>query len=562
MREYISLRAGKYFNAFWIIASLLWFPLCFINFDPHHDGIILTTVNQLKLNMQNGGPWPFNQYGSAWAFPYLLISYLVPHNFLLLSMRLLTVSFYIIATYFLYKSAIIVYNKRTAQISVAIFLGFQPFLGPWNTSLLPWPSSLVVLLVSLLTYVVVTIPGAGKKSIKRKLTASGILIGIILGSRIQVGLLLLISMCLAIFSLQLGKIRYLTNGVFLWVTPFSFFLALKGWLLPSLYDSLILGGQFLSSDHLHYPLPLLSVIAGVCTFIWLELAISHRLNKYHNSIILLIAFFATIILSKRVLEGSFSFANYLSVTQRKILAALFFTALIEISWELFRFFLKRSEIRHDIVSIRKILLYGICLCSSVQAWPFFDQMHIWWSFIPSVVIIADRVAKLSSNISKGMKFCALPFAIVVMSFLVISQFSISRIELKSINQNYVFVDANEEKNELGVQVMIEENIPRGSRVLNLCPNAYPFFKPGLYQSVSRFFVYWSNFESAPISYRDYSFTNVKYVLDCDTYLYQGDELMKYNLRKARILESIPDLELIKSVKNGGFNWQILSVKNS
>lgn len=546
-----SLRTSKRFNAFWIYASFLWLPLCFINFDPHHDGIILTTVNQLKLNMHVGGAWPFNQYGSAWVFPYLLVSYLVPQNLLLLSIRLVTVFFYVIATYLLFKSAFIVFGKRTAQISVILYLVFQPFLGPWNTSLLPWPSSLVTLLVSFLTFILVTLPEAEDKTINKRLTLSGFIIAVVLGSRIQVGLLILIFISLSVVILNIGKLRYLIAGLSLWLIPFSILLHSKGWLIPSLYDSIVLGSQFLSSDHLHYPFPILSVIAGVCTFAWIRISTVHPLNRYIHALIFLIAFLSTIILSKRVLGPSFNLANYMSVTQRKILAGLFFAALIQVSLDFAKLLWEQRFTKFNYDSNRKILLYIVSISSAAQAWPFFDQMHIWWSFLPLVIVIADKAPKI-----KIPKLSFLIACLVIMTYLVFSQSIGSKSELNSINQRWIFTNQEDEKNESKIQKFLLSNIPPGSHVLNLCPNAYPFFISERYKSESRFFVYWSNFESAAISYKDYSPHQVTYVLVCQTYLYQGEELTKYIQRQKKVLDSLSKARVVDTLSVGGFNLQV------
>lgn len=555
-----SSSSDKVFNAFWVGTSLLWIPLCFINFDSHHDGIIITTIQQLKINISNGGPWPFNQYGSVWVFPYLLVSFVVPPNILLLSIRLLTVVFYIAATYLLYKSAKIAFNPKTARISVFLYLAFQPFLGPWNTSLLPWPSSFVVFLVALILYLMLISTGIQGEMVGRNLKVIGFLSAIILGSRIQVGILLLISISIIVFFLKIGRFRDLMFGIFLWLVPWSIFLQAKGWLLPSLYDQIILGGQFLGSDHLRYPLPTLSVLAGLCLSIWLGLALANRLSRWQHALFLVLALPATLLSVSRILGESFNLANYFSVTQRKLLAALFFAAVLVIVIELCKSFLQLRGINRDIILIRKTVVYLIGISSASQAWPFFDQMHIWWSFAPAVVVIAEKFSRISFIDQIILRPVFLSISFVFMFLLTLSQFSGSKTELKSINQNFVFVNQADEQNEIRVQQFIADSIPLGSRILNLCPNAYPFFILGQYESASRFFIYWSNFESAPIEYRDYDPAEISFVLACDTYLYQNEDLERYISRKQAILNSIPELKLVDLFRDGSFSWEVYSTE--
>jgi hypothetical protein len=146
-----------------------------------------------------------------------------------------------------------------------------------------------------------------------------------------------------------------------------------------------------------------------------------------------------------------------------------------------------------------------------------------------------------------------------MSLLVSSQFSTKRIELKSINQKFIYVDESSERLDSDVQAFLHKNLPLGSEILNLCPNAYPFFRTGEYDSISRFFVYWSNFESAPLEYRDYSPSNVKNILVCETYLYQGEALQKYRERQTAILSEVPGIKLIDELRNGSFRWRFFKI---
>jgi len=558
MRRDWDTTSNLLFKSFWVGSSFLWIPLCFINFDPHHDGIILTTVNQLKLSLTNHGTWPFNQYGSVWAFPYLLISYLVPDNCLYFSIRLLTISFYVATSYILYKSALLLFNKKAAQATVIFFLTFQPFLGPWNTSLLPWPSSLVILLVSSILYLLLVSAGQESVKTKGKLVALGVLTAVILGSRIQVGVLLLLSISFLIYFLRIGKFRYFIYGIILWLTPWSVFLQLKGWLVPSLYDSVILGSQFLGSDHLHYPLPILSAFAGICVFIWLELTLARKMKAPLNILFSILGVIATLVFSKRVLGDSFNFANYISVTQRKILAALFFAALIYVCAEIIKLFLKGRDVRDS----RRTCLNLISLCSAAQAWPFFDQMHIWWSFAPIVLVIGEKFSHVSFIGRRSVRDCGLTLIFTLMTFLVISQFTGNKTELTTLDQRFVFVNRSDDLEEARIQSFIDKNIPKGSHVLNLCPNAYPFFVPGKYVSDSRFFVYWSNFESAPIAFRDYEISKIDFVFVCQTYLYQGQELLTYKSRQQAILSELPTPKKLGSMHTGSFNFEIFTTNQN
>jgi len=548
------------FRLFWAFGNLLWIPICFLNFDPHHDGLILATINQLKGSFLNGGDWPFNQYGSTWAFPYLVVSYLVPSNFLLLGIRLVTVLFYIGSSYYLYKVAFFIYGIRVARISVYFFLALQPFLGSWNTSLLPWPSSVISLLIPMVLYLLLkSIESVGKES-NKYVASLGILSGFIIGARIQVGIILVALIAIFLSYYLPDRARYLWVGLFAWFVPWAIFLQTQGWLRDSLYDSVILAFQFLGSDRLHYPLPILSLLSGLILATLIAVLDRSQVQVKYLIIIFTCLASAAVYFSMRVLGDSSTAINITSVIQRKLLASVFFGALLFLLFETIRLIRTQEVTRHRVSesSLRRIALYLVSISAATQAWPFFDQMHIWWSISPLLVVFSARVVGFSATKFNFSTKGILVATTLVMVLLVSSQFSTERVELRSIDQKLIYVDESSERLDASVQDFLHRNLPVGSEILNLCPNAYPFFRAGEYESTSRFFVYWSNFESAPLDYRDYSTSTVKNILVCETYLYQGEALRKYRERQRAILLGIPGLKLIDELENGSFRLRLFT----
>lgn len=76
------------------LLTFLWVPLVTLDFDSHHDGLIMTNVQLMKNAIVNGGEWLFNQYGSFWIFPHAFFSMLFPPSLLLLSIRIFTILCY------------------------------------------------------------------------------------------------------------------------------------------------------------------------------------------------------------------------------------------------------------------------------------------------------------------------------------------------------------------------------------------------------------------------------------------------------------------------------------
>ena len=108
-----------------ILLTLIWAPLLFLNFDSHHDGLMLTTINSLRAALTGGQDWPFNQYGSFWAFPYVMFSYLFPSSMTFFSMRLLAVLCYLLSGYLLFRLA-----KFLGYESCLLYsTGYQTALG-------------------------------------------------------------------------------------------------------------------------------------------------------------------------------------------------------------------------------------------------------------------------------------------------------------------------------------------------------------------------------------------------------------------------------------------------
>ena len=550
------------FRLFWAFGNLLWIPICFLNFDPHHDGLILATINQLKGSFLNGGDWPFNQYGSTWAFPYLVVSYLVPSNFLLLGIRLVTVLFYIGSSYYLYKVAFFIYGVRVARISVYFFLALQPFLGSWNTSLLPWPSSVVSLLIPMVLYLLLkSIESVGKES-KKYVSFLGILSGFIIGARIQVGIVLVALITIFLSYYLSDRARYLWVGLLAWFAPWAIFLQTQGWLRDSLYDSVILAFQFLGSDRLQYPLPILSLLSGLILASLVAVLDRSQVQVKYLILVFTCLASAAVYFSMRVLGDSSTAINITSVIQRKLLASVFFGALLLLLFEIIRLIRTEEVTRHRVSesSLRRIALYIVSISAVTQAWPFFDQMHIWWSISPLLVVFSARVVGFNATKFNFSTKGILVVTTLVMVLLVSSQFSTKRVELRSINQKLIYVDESSERFDAGVQDFLHRNLPGGSEILNLCPNAYPFFRAGEYESTSRFFVYWSNFETARLDYRDYSPSTVKNILVCETYLYQGEALRKYRERQRAILLGIPGLKLIDELENGSFRLRLFTTE--
>ena len=194
----IFSKSNKVFTICVSASILLLLAPAFINFDSHHDGLILSTVLELKKAVESGGSWPFNQYGQLWAFPFVLVSFIVADQYLLIAIRLLTFIFYLVTVLVIHVTSIRYLSGHYARVPSLLFLVAQPFALGLNSTFLPWPSALCLLLVSI---VLERLTAQSKSQLKKDFSSFivGALVFIIIGTRLQVGFLMLFSIGFLLF---------------------------------------------------------------------------------------------------------------------------------------------------------------------------------------------------------------------------------------------------------------------------------------------------------------------------------------------------------------------------
>jgi hypothetical protein len=209
-------------------------------------------------------------------------------------------------------------------------------------------------------------------------------------------------------------------------------------------------------------------------------------------------------------------------------------------------------------------LFGFSLIASIQAWPFFDQMHIWWSSVPGLMIVMLLFNFLRIKFALGFKEIALSYLVFFMLLLIplISQFSDGRKQLDSFGLNHVFGIARFEDNNIELAQFFSASVPERSAVLNLCPNADVFFVDLNYVQITRFPVYWANFANVPSVQQQLEFIDPQYIVTCRNAYYGPKETIYYQmLQNNIILSQNLDYKLFSSYTNSGFNWSIYKVKN-
>jgi hypothetical protein len=137
------------------------------------------------------------------------------------------------------------------------------------------------------------------------------------------------------------------------------------------------------------------------------------------------------------------------------------------------------------------LLIGIGFAAASQIYPLFDVMHAWWGMVPIVILLANQ---LDTVIARYGLYWVMSPAVAALSVLLIashlSGISKTSAEVDSRDLRFIRLDNVSAGNYKEESEFFEENIKKGSSVLNLCQDGRIFFRPNFVQSESRYFVYW------------------------------------------------------------------------
>jgi hypothetical protein len=487
-----TLRTYIFFSGF-----LLFIPV-FVNFDAHHDGLVLSTVLELKNAIQNGGQWPFNQYGQLWAVPYVLLAFLVPSHYLLIAMRVLTFLYYLATTRLIYKISLRYLPSSRAKIPPLLFLLSQPFALALNSTFLPWPSALCAMLLTAILERLTKTYGSRIRSNLAHFVV-GILILVTTGTRLQIGILLLVSvLLLQIVHRRLREALLIFIGFLAMFSLTEIFMYLQGWLVDSVYDSVIFGSQYVIGDTSTYPLPKVTFILSViiiAVFALFDFIILDRIQLLRISVMptlmTILATFVSLFLVSLLSDLSISTWTTLFIRRLWISTAIS-VALYALALLIFKIFRMRLRFKSEQLNLN--LMVCISLVSFTQVIPLFDQMHFWWGFSPLVILFTYTFAEQFMN-RPALSLVTRPITIALISGLlfanlvgVVNQLNFARTPLHSSIASGVVVNDHTD-NE--ISIFLNHNIKHNSRVLSLCPNSNVFFSVKSTKSAAREFVLWS-----------------------------------------------------------------------
>ena len=498
----LALKSKVKFVVLFLFLSLIWLPLAFLNFDSHHDGLILSTVRLTKQSLLNGGEYPFNQYGPFWATPFLVISFLTSDEYLFLAMRFLTIGFYLISSLILFKSSKL-FLTRNAWIPPALFLASQPFVADIGSDLVPWPSAVAMPLILLLFHNALLCLKAEEKIQHPFLL--GFLIPLILFTRFQVGVLSLTGVLLVL--LYCHKKRIYLGFLFGLTASFLItFLSLLrlGWLSSALYDELVFGLTYLSADKSTFPRPIFTFIGIVLVVSALSCLSSMRANtlslsKRGKYLIFLIASTALAFFIYVIWTRDLNFLSIQVLITRRIWIVLTLGTLTYYLLKTGLDAVRSSSGFRVFLRIHKetivLLIFAVVMQS--QAYPLFDQMHFWWGSPISFLVVTLVVRNLASDIKVShriKRYCIflltflLTFSLIVPWF---NQITKQKVEYPSVVGAKIYSKNSAALEQKQLQIFFRVNMDAGSSILNLCDDTNVFFSAPKYIPASRFFVFWA-----------------------------------------------------------------------
>lgn len=487
-----------------LILTLTWFPLLRFGFDSHHDGLMASTLNNIKLGNDGVGNWPFNQYGPAWFLILKSITPLVSSQYFFIAARSITLCFYFLAFLLTYLVSKRFLSRRLSLITVIVIMTIQPFVSDYNSDMIPWPSAFSMALIPLAALSILR--AIDRKSQKNLLVNTAIAsasISLVTLSRVQIGLALLLGVLLVLIVYRrLLEAITLVIGYVVITSIFVFYFVRMQWLPDMLSDVFKFGALYVTGDKSTYPKPHWTFILSFSLVILFYVLQNSGLLRFINShfkriflpILIILVTLGVVVLSARDLNS----VQLISVAFRRVWISAIIAALAISFLELFSMWLKKRELP----SVQYAVLVVFAIVAELQVWPLFDQMHAWWSSTPAVilgVVLTSQNKALNALAVPGRKFvysfagiCVLAIYLITFSTTV----SHERVPLKIQGYSGILISEKDGLELESVNHFLVTSLNPGNSVLNLCTNGNPFFSPDSgFPSASRVFVFWSQMTS-------------------------------------------------------------------
>lgn len=344
----------------------------------------------------------------------------------------------------------------------------------------------------------------------------------ILGTRLQVGLLLLLAIPVLLFCHRKAREACaVLVGFFFWLVLVQTLMHSQGWLIDSLFDSIVFSSQYISGGTPSYPVPKVTLILSA--FFLVGLFVIAYLAKLRNfsfrykilPLLLISSILASSVIATSLLSEQ-DFLTWLTLLFRRVWISASISLLIYSLILLVIPLLKRRNIFGDSKFSQNLLLI-FSVCSFTQIAPLFDQMHFWWGFSPFVILATVNAREIIlenlslQNLARPISVIAGTVLLCMNIFGVGMQLSSAQTFTKpTIASGVLTVDTSDNK----IANFLNANIDADSSVLNLCPNSNVFFSVKSTNSAIREFVLWSpTFEFSEYR-KDFLHAKFDYMVTC------------------------------------------------
>jgi len=535
-----------------VAISNLVLPI-FFGFDNHHDGLILSTVHEVQNALRNSGPWPFNQYGQFWVFPFVVVSFPFNPSATLLIIRILTLFYYLISGWVFFTIANRYLTKRVSLAIVLLFFTAQPFSLGLNSSFLPWPSAFNLMVIALIIERLTSEIDSKRRNCFRYFCV-GALVGVSFMTRLQIGALLLFALLVYIaLKRNFKQVALVTLGFITINMTVLILFGFRGWISDSFYDSVFFGSNYVRGDSSYVSLLLIRYSQGVSD-------LARRIRFQHLvAIFLSIAIILMFVSNKSDLPLN----TWWTLLVRRCWISISISLIaFYVTYRFINYLRDRKRKTISGVPVLENFIAIICVISSAQIVPLFDQMHYWWAFGPFVLLIPAILKELRfySYFEKETfwKLCIASFLILTMvnSLGVAAQFNTQVENLPSSVGSYVSVSKARASDEVLISRYLKHHIENHSTVLNLCPNSDVFFENPTLRSSVREFVLWSPFMNYNRYKADFLNARFDYLVSCE--FVSPAQLPEEDLNRAIInIRSHYDVEQLSALPDRqGRIWKI------
>jgi hypothetical protein len=558
------LKRNKIHSALILLLLVYWLPILRFGFDPHHDGLIVASVTNLDFG---DTAVPFNQYGPAWFIILKLATILVPDNYLFLTLRLVTLFFYLIsflATYSLSRKYL---SRRYSLAVVIVLLAIQPFVTDFNSDMIPWPSALSMFLIPMVGFLMVNCDeSTSRKGFNGNLLIAGSLVMITTLTRVQIGLALLITVFILLGTYRRWKslLYFLVGFVTSFLIAFAV-LAHLGWVRSLVNDVIGFGSTYALGDRATFPKPIwtfLLTIGFVISYLGFQRFLVPSAQVFNPASIVSVALLVL-------------FGGYLILIERKLNPIQTLTVLFRRLWisgllaaAILGLFLLAYKMLKDkkLPDFKISLLVATSLVAQLQVWPLFDQMHAWWSATPCVILAAVLLKSLNplDSLSERNKtiyeYALLGVVSLIASVTFISTMTHSRVPLQINGFSGILISEVEGAELADVNEYLQSQIDPKDRVLNLCTNANVFFDPEMMpKSSSRSFVFWTPMFDLAHLRKDILESNPTKVIAC-SFVTNPIFYPEYREKQVEILENFKllDQEPNSFTSPNGVIWDVYS----